>query len=120
MREIKFRGYRNFAGNALYLPDKRWIYGYYYFQEGKHYIKNIDDWKSSYVVEPDSVGEYINLHDKDGKEIYEGDIIRDCNGLDVTWEVKWCEKEACFLGLDWCGKPNEVIGNIYENPELVK
>ena len=43
MREIKFRGFRNYEGNALYPPDKRWIYGYYSFRDGQHWIQDIDD-----------------------------------------------------------------------------
>ena len=119
MREIKFRGYRNFEGNALYPPDKRWIYGYYYSQEGKHWIRDIDDWKMSYCVEDGSVGEYTGLKDKSGKEIYEGDIVREILDGVVTYEpptsVAVTLKGSHFQANEDC----EVIGNIYENPELL-
>ena len=76
--------------------------------------------------------QYTGLLDKNGKEIYEGDIVSfntsyeldndDCSGIT---EVKWIEKEAGFfpftLNNRWrCDVENvEVIGNIYENPELL-
>jgi uncharacterized phage protein (TIGR01671 family) len=77
------------------------------------------------------------LPDKNGKEIYEGDILSVCNGsinctpwMDEPYEVKyvpnkgfamcmfcWNEKgESEMDSTHWC----EVIGNIHENPELLK
>ena len=72
------------------------------------------------------VMQYTGLKDKNGKEIYEGDILR-AVGI-VTWnepEVRW----SC-IDIEWNDKcewhdmlylttPLEVIGNIYENPELI-
>jgi len=75
MREIKYRGYRDFEGNVLYPPDRRWVYGYYYFQDGVDWIKDIEDWRMSYVVCKGSVGEYIGLKDESGREVYDGDVV---------------------------------------------
>jgi uncharacterized phage protein (TIGR01671 family) len=80
------------------------------------------------------VMQYTGLHDKNGKEIYEGDIISWKHGRS---EVKWVERKSSetyghgdygvsstvgFVFDGYYGQPeeSEVIGNIYENPELLK
>ncbi len=68
--------------------------------------------------------QFTGLHDKNGKEIYEGDIVD--FGNKIQYEVEWSPENAMFhlkgpndiysLIFNEC----EVIGNIYENPELIK
>jgi hypothetical protein len=74
------------------------------------------------------VMQYTGLKDKNGKEIYEGDILLDWEGL-KRYVVEWNEKWACFqtrklqndrieMEMDTLHTA-EAIGNIYENPELL-
>ena len=135
MREIKFRGKR--------IDNGEWVYGYYFIEE-----RDIEDgiiWRDIpqiqqrygdhfqyFDVDLATVGQYTGLHDKNGKEIYEGDIIvgtyKDM-GTDTGLVVfKGCgfKVEIPNVGddelVDWerYSDSIEVIGNIYDNPEMLE
>lgn len=131
MRNIKFRGK---TGTT---EGKKWVYGYLYkiksfFSEDyQYFIKNEHLQETS--VDEDTIGQYTGLKDKNGKEIYEGDIVR-TKYMDKTFIV-WVEysdeyaefvtkcKEILFFDepLSDIGRADrEVIGNIYDNPELLE
>lgn len=90
-------------------------------------------------VIPETVGEYTNLTDKNDKNIFEGDIIKQINSydkLEMTGFVRfskssqfvishtYTEKENCYkrgMKKAFAIKTNcEIIGNIYDNPELLE
>lgn len=65
-----------------------------------------------------SIMQYTGLKDKNGKEIYEGDLLK-VNDVNTVMEVKWYDDSAGF-NLAYLNKNTcEVIGNIHENPELI-
>lgn len=124
MREIKFRGKR--------LDNGEWLYGSLVILNGRYFI--FDDVNE---VDPTTVGEFTGLKDKNGKEIYEGDVIRSPLSEDKTRPHRIFyhtgnaafmgalidRKELCYLRLDqdWIYKfGKEVIGNIHDNLELLK
>ena len=108
-REIKFRG-KN-AGSP-----SGWVYGYFAIVEGHCCIFNE---QGKHKVLACTEAQYTGLLDKQGKEIYEGDICRDKFGQ--VYEIKYSNGAYWF---NWLVLPDawsvgiEVIGNIYENPEL--
>lgn len=124
MREIKFRGKR--------LDNGEWLYGSLVILNGRYFI--FDD-ANRHEVDPTTVGEFTGLKDKNGKEIYEGDVIRSPLSEDKTRPHRIFyhtgnaafmgalidRKELCYLRLDqdWIYKfGKEVIGNIHDHPNF--
>ncbi len=112
MKEIKFRAWAN-ASKVMFLPDEE------------------DGWriqKGEFCPIPNTVlMQFTGLLDKNGKEIYEGNILRgagivEWNQKNVRWsciDIEWNNKREQHNML-YLTTPLEVIGNIYQNPELLK
>lgn len=126
MREIIFRGKRTFngewaEGDLVHFPDKVKI--------DPHEIGQ--PWRG-YDVIPETVGQYTGLIDKNGKKIYEGDIIEHHAQGDiivtrgaVTWDAKdgrWAYKLRTMQPGFYMHNPDavEVIGNVHDTPELLE
>ena len=129
MRTIKFRGKTHGNGKWYYgsLVYSNEINAAIYFQIGSGLVKTMD-WV--YVIR-ETIGQFTGLYDCDGKEIYEGDILRFGNSKCGVCEVKWDESIAafciCFYFKDEIGSRPlgggvefAIIGNIHDNPELLK
>lgn len=130
-RKIKFRGKRSI--------NNEWVYGNYILIAGRQetFISESYSCTSSHAfeVKPESVGQFTGLHDENGTEIYEKDIVKLFYGDKysigiVLWNNKiaaWCIKlkgEHSFgstpIGEMFTSYTSVVIGNIHDNPELIK
>lgn len=138
MREILFRG--------KLVDDGKWIFGSFCMDALEQYnglcgvdgfIRLYDKEKrkmQSYEVERDTVGQFTGLLDKNGKRIFEGDILKRHYDFlfpdDVTFDLvvfcdsAWCIQQNGFepepLSADIISELSEVVGNIHDNPELLE
>lgn len=139
MREYKFRGKS--------IKTKEWVYGYYWTNEnGNHFIRQTIDLKNCFTIADvevilETVGQYTLLKDLDKNNIYMGDILKIDDNIrriydlkDIMYvdfiegsfylkaekEIKWSMLRCLPALVNIEGNIRaEVIGNIYDNPELV-
>ena len=100
MREIKFRGW-----NTDYAPKP--LMEYFEWND-LHSIERMQD---------KQIMQFTGLTDKNGREIYEGDILK--GGVHKSWIVRWNGLQSEWNINLVVPEHYEVIGNIHENPELI-
>ena len=133
MRNIKFRGKR--------VDNGEWVYGNLIQVENAIAQQICLIWHKrnntahEFMVAPETIGQFTGLYDKDGKEIWEGDVVESEGDQKVVtfeqFEVDCCG--CCYqshrvVGFNYLSayyseyhaKPVTVQGNIHDNPELLK
>lgn len=124
MRQIKFR--------AQDVASNKWLYG-----DLRHHKNDVCIFEQGGTkgeqVKRETIGQFTGLTDIDGREIYEGDVLHfDEHNyrmvwLDNTGEFAALKIEHSMLNFPvnycvvsfWCKKDLKIIGNIYDNPELI-
>lgn len=129
MREILFRGQTRKKGEKVRLDgtpiDSNWVYGgVAQFNEERAIIYQTEPEFHKFSVYADTVGQFTGLKDKNGKRIFEGDIIRSTETGEIGI-VQWFSEHSAFMV--WCQSPSkvgflyectsiiEVIGNVHDN-----
>ena len=125
MREILFRGKR--------LDNGEWVQGVFVpdYTQTAFYITKVGEF--CHKVDPETVGQFTGLTDKNGTKVFEGDILQTEDRIVVvewhrrsaSWDSKFVKflepRESRWAGIlcsQW-GEYAAVIGNIYDNPDLI-
>ena len=130
MEQVKFRGKR--------LDNGKWIIGYLVpvVNRGKTQMHIVTEIRGRSIqgsaVDPETVGQYTGMHDKNGNEVYEGDIVRyrttderyTRNPNFRTLIIHYEESSACFQAgeIYWDTLRSakvEVVGNSCDNPIVI-
>lgn len=135
MREILFRGKDSITKSWVYgalvqqqddpLREKTLIISYSNYQYGDFSEAVIHE------VDPETVGQYTGFVDKNSKKIFDGDIVSIYNSKAFLFAVAWNDNHYILkcttngvsdniLNVTESPEDVEVVGNIYDNPELIK
>lgn len=142
MRKIQFKGKTKVIAGDTYnmgKSDGEWVKGYLYNDVGCWRIKQFETHHADYIgyeVDPETVSEYIGKTDKNGKDIFEGDILHFVNDYNGAFWKEWNCIVEFVDGAFVCQYPHqdtyvnfngwaetvsyEVIGNVYDNADLLK
>ena len=128
MRTIKFRGKSR--------HEDVWYYGGIFQTGADCFVVKRGNWEPYLIcnIDPNTVGQFTGLCDKKGNAIYEGDILRISDFANVECVFRhgafgyiYCKDFHSFAGnTNYTFNPKntdkdfEIIGNIYDNPELLK
>ena len=121
MKETLCRGKR--------VDDGKWTEGYFFKSWNKVFLLwgMTGDCPNMEEVIPETVGQYTGLNDKNGKKIFEGDILlKGFEKVLVKWNANQCRWGIYSNNYEICGFNEstqgyfEVIGNIYDNSELLE
>jgi hypothetical protein len=147
MREIKFRVWQHHKGNS----DNGWMsffelnptllprLKYQGFNTFGNFTREHPTYEDKYfrnfIAEGEfdvdfAVMQFTGLYDKNGREVYEGDVLTDFEEKDFICIIKWEDNRghwACYdyknryigFAFEYIANGLEVIGDIYENPELL-
>jgi uncharacterized phage protein (TIGR01671 family) len=147
MREILFRGKTKAIAGSPYnngKPDGEWVKGYLYNDVGCWKIKQFETDRADYIsyeVDPETIGQYTGVNDKNKTKIFEGDIIsipfeedrspyeENCVYYENAavyfdnnrhgWYVKFFDDDEISLW-EYDEVDVVIIGNIHDNPDLLK
>ena len=124
MREIEFRGKR--------IDNSEWVYGFLWVNRTatRETFYITDAMGEMFQVHPETIGQYTGLKDKNGKKIFEGDIVREQgtdytpiyqNGIYMAYNVDkindpYVSTQFNVIWRNGC----EIIGNIHDTPDLLK
>ena len=138
MKEILFRAKRKNWRELT--KEEWWVEGSYHHQTDyygdrcdKHYIidgtmTDTEGYGEHYEIDPETLCQFTGLCDKNGKRIWENDIVNCGTNLRVSWhtfKASWVLSKKGWMYNHFFGEAVEpedveVIGNIFDNPELLK